>query len=945
MVARLWWKDARQFWPIWVLLAVIGLAAQLLVLHYDGDARKGILAVMALGWTCLYAFAVAAAAFAGERENRTLTLLDALPVERWRLWTGKVSFAFVSTLVLGILLFLAAELASDRWLVMTEWWWEYVPPWRAILTGSTVLLAVLGCSFFWSAVMSNALLAGVLGVCTALTVVPALDAGLHLKMDDEDLRLNELVLGGLTLIASGFLFVRSGPPRRPLVQRRIQPLTAPPAAAPVEVATKVPRQPRFWPAAARSLAWQTFRDLRSIWWRLAVLCLVLPACLYVGMRPPREPGFWMLCVLAANIMAGVSVFGVENRAKTHVFLANEGVQPGLVWLIKTSIWLAAMFVLGVLTFLVCTFFGGVPRISLPPRDEALFILVTICGVWLITLAIPILCGMVIRRGITAGMVALLVLLLVLPPLFGLLAMRMLPSVFLLLVPLAFLLVSFAWSRDWMLDRPGARRWVKLAVVLAACFGAVFAAYVAVRVEGVPTLDPVREAQIFQFTTPASVSAADNAADLYRQAASSISPMPIGVSQMIWGGMNVKAEDAQAWYRDNARGLELIRKAAAMPACQFTPLDKLTMFSASYNANSDMALIRTIPALLGVSVLDHQARGDLDGAWNDLVVMFRIARQWSGAVPVSHVFSGLACEGGALSRAMVWAADAKQTPERLRSALDAYRKLPPMPNPADPIRAEAQVLRNTEKLPRAELVEKILDLRTQGRDRYGLGTDELWVDTETTPWELARTSRAFRLLLASKIEAAQVDPWYAGTRVRWRGEPTNRALNTGTPGQTLDSATLLEIEASTPLVQTVLPPIDSYLDYLDRIEVERRALVQILALRIWQLRHDGRLPEKLQELVTAGVLTELPADPYTPGHHFGYVRSSGQELLPLGEVGPIGTGFEELKRLRPTPGSWLLYSVGPDRRDDRATTNETNTGSGDLIFPLAESTGGKGGAPH
>ncbi len=28
MFARLWWKDARQFWPIWVLLAVVSLAAR-----------------------------------------------------------------------------------------------------------------------------------------------------------------------------------------------------------------------------------------------------------------------------------------------------------------------------------------------------------------------------------------------------------------------------------------------------------------------------------------------------------------------------------------------------------------------------------------------------------------------------------------------------------------------------------------------------------------------------------------------------------------------------------------------------------------------------------------------------------------------------------------------------------------------------------------------------
>ena len=74
-----------------------------------------------------------------------------------------------------------------------------------------------------------------------------------------------------------------------------------------------------------------------------------------------------------------------------------------------------------------------------------------------------------------------------------------------------------------------------------------------------------------------------------------------------------------------RQLELVRKAATMPACQFSPLDKLTVFSSSYQTNSDIwHVISSIPTLLRVSILDHQARGDLDGAWNDLVVMFRIA---------------------------------------------------------------------------------------------------------------------------------------------------------------------------------------------------------------------------------------------------------------------------------------------------------------------------------
>ena len=57
-----------------------------------------------MGWTFLYAFAVGAAAFAGERETGTLRLLDLLPASRRVVWAGKVSFAFVTTAALAVIL-------------------------------------------------------------------------------------------------------------------------------------------------------------------------------------------------------------------------------------------------------------------------------------------------------------------------------------------------------------------------------------------------------------------------------------------------------------------------------------------------------------------------------------------------------------------------------------------------------------------------------------------------------------------------------------------------------------------------------------------------------------------------------------------------------------------------------------------------------------------------
>ncbi len=44
----------------------------------------------------------------------------------------------------------------------------------------------------------------------------------------------------------------------------------------------------------------------------------------------------------------------------------------------------------------------------------------------------------------------------------------------------------------------------------------------------------------------------------------------------------------------ANALELVRKASSMPFCQFSPLDKLTVFSSSYQTSSDMMALDSIP---------------------------------------------------------------------------------------------------------------------------------------------------------------------------------------------------------------------------------------------------------------------------------------------------------------------------------------------------------------
>ncbi len=81
----------------------------------------------------------------------------------------------------------------------------------------------------------------------------------------------------------------------------------------------------------------------------------------------------------------------------------------------------------------------------------------------------------------------------------------------------------------------------------------------------------------------------------------------------------------------------------MPACRFSPLDKLTVFSSTYQTDSEMIAVNSIPALLARSISDHQSRGDLDAAWADLVVMLQSHASGPARYPLNEAFAALSCE--------------------------------------------------------------------------------------------------------------------------------------------------------------------------------------------------------------------------------------------------------------------------------------------------------------
>ena len=961
MFARLWWKDARQYGPAWLLIVLASLAGFLLGGRYvaDPEVRSGFDYAITLMGSCLYALAIATAALAGERENRTLRSLDTLPAPRGRLWDGKASFATVTAFALSAVLIGIAAWRTDPEAIARAG-----GPALALGVAALVLEAV-GWGLLWSSLLNHVLAAAVLAVCCLLLLVPLSGTG---GFEPDGLARGatiRLVVALLTAVASRGIFLASGPPQRTWwVGRRVRRARR---AAATDAASSPMARPRrsrpTWPRTTASLAWQATREARAAWPMLALLGLGVPfavqftSALFYNSGVYNSNDGLNLAVplnLLVALLAGVGVFHAEHRGHSFRFLAHHGVRPALIWPIKVAAWLLALGLLWAF-YAALLLLGLVDPRSLGPMSALSAYAIALAGCF----ASGLLCGMAIRRGITAALVAVLVVIAVVAPIAALTRIGLMSWLWASLVPPLALAVSWAWTGPWLLDRPGAGRWLRLAGLLAAAVVLLLPAYLGSRAWGVPDLGPMPDA-LRDRLQDAPIAEDDNAAPLYRMAEQRMippgfasRPVPGGesglgegmadgmldppsdriegrpllsetpdqaIGRVIQNGWDPEAEAPEAWLRTNAEVLELLRDASRRPRCRFSTALGPTTFPREPQSTS----LFTLSKLLAISVRDRQHGGDLQGAWDDLMALFRMARQPVEPRSSPRAIDGLMIEQIASALAMAWALDDAQTPDRLRDALGAYRSLGEPPDLLLVIAGEQRIAEETLAMP----LDALRDLLIQYNSHNGMGRanqpDEavaLYAAAISTPWELERARRAVRTLFEAERRAASRP-----------GQSTSTALD-------IDDATRPDassIMATTPLAQWVFGLTVPYPAYDQRTEVTRRALVQVLAIRAWQLDHEGHLPDRLEELVPSEV-DRLPDDPYRPGQPFGYVRSDGQPLPPIGMRGlPMQGG----PLIRHTHGDRLLYSVGPDRIDNQGlvpnpTAPAFGDDVGDLVFPLPD----------
>jgi len=133
---------------------------------------------------------------------------------------------------------------------------------------------------------------------------------------------------------------------------------------------------------------------------LVAIALVTPMLIFLSSGYRLNPQTLLLIGIGISLVAGVSVFGLENRGRTHRFLTHHGARPGLVWIVKLAIWsvgLAAIWgLLAIMAFLPS---WNTPTTTIDVRSIDHWLVL----IFMVTFypSIGLLCGMAIRRGITS----------------------------------------------------------------------------------------------------------------------------------------------------------------------------------------------------------------------------------------------------------------------------------------------------------------------------------------------------------------------------------------------------------------------------------------------------------------------------------------------------------------------------------------------------------------
>jgi hypothetical protein len=313
--------------------------------------------------------------------------------------------------------------------------------------------------------------------------------------------------------------------------------------------------------------------------------------------------------------------------------------------------------------------------------------------------------------------------------------------------------------------------------------------------------------------------------------------------------------------------------------------------------------RTIALALACRAMARTTEGDFDGAWQDLMACQRLGRLIGRSATLIETLVGIALSTIATNAQVTLLGLGPHPPERLRSWLADIRALPPFPPMADKLDlAERFVC-----LDSMTSVVASLDKGLAGRSAIGSGvsrephfTDRLFTRSIDFDPAFRKINETYdRMVSAARLpdrasrkrEFAKIgDDFEQGSREFSKQSVFGQlAATNGERGARIGHI----------LLGLMLPALDKLQDAMDRAEQTHCNLQVAFALAAYRA-DAGRYPAGLTELAPK----YLPA---VPGDLF-----SGGPLI-----------------YRPTQAGYLLYSVGPNGKDDEGRGADDDPKGDDL----------------
>ena len=914
---RLIWKEYRVQRPLWLVLLVATPLLQVMVLAInwvDKDFRPLTMTdglsngLMAMGFiaSVIYLLGCSATMFSVEHETGVFDFQRVLPANQPRVFWAKVSFAFLSCVLLTAALWLVTRgvfLADGP--RGSTWFGTYGLLYMAEVFAWSIFASLLIRQPLWGVIAAVGLQS-----LTMQFVLPYLTIGpndlFNLLNEDRRFILSRFAVLAVLIVADialGKLWFEDRL-RLPKWRFRWKPDFAPSYASNVELPAYVGQRQIGW----SRLLWLSWRDGR---WVIAGV-LVWYGYLFLTLRLPNDFGLLAFVSFPGCFVFGLFAFAPEQWGGRFRFLTERGGLPRVAWFCRQIIWLPPIV-------LMCVGTGW--KFSLaqaiyqrPIEDTAVEAMMMI--------VIPLLCyaagqlaAMLFRSTVMA--IAIGVGLCVVGGMWGALMASWLAPIWWTVgsLPVIGLFVTWLKANDWVEERRDrTARW-RTALGLGVPAVLLLVSTATYRVVQIPTLTLPAEwdetSQVLARLTPAE----KETLAIYRRVLAEIEAGEDRVEMYAarnervrkehpdWTESQINVETFEGfhrdWWKQHAAVVPLLREAHKMTPVALALLD-VEPATRTDAWNPDR--ISKLPWLMSRQAEQSLRAGELDRTWDDIEIAFELQRRFDlRAALLNEPFSGgmgSASEGYLLLTVAKWGRHKEQTRERV---LKAIRKLEEIVvQPGDRWRKvhhelfEAQSMVNGD-----ERWTRFIATNAKTNKHLDDETKFTWRVWSFFPWERWRAHRAVRLqasLALSRIDQLQLSmkwsvpvPTITATpeqlkyahevhAARIPEEERNKLLamnplEHGTPVATMLRLTVMPrslLWDRQPVAESTLPPRVGSL----------RATMLLLALADFHREHK-HYPESLAELVPT-YFAEAPRDPQTAGP-FVYFPHGVSEDVAVGDV--------------------------------------------------------------